>query len=324
MDGGIYVWDVLNWQMKFQRKVHRKWVTTLSWEPLHIRESALKGAYRLGTSVHLASGSKDGSVVIMHIPSQVLAQRYSKSNNSAGVTKVIWSGEGILYSAGQDREIHVYALTGAIIRILKGHGHWVNSIALDADYTLRSGPFANCYEGMVEQKTLELLQENGKLRHEFAAKNYSKFRKTRNVELLASASDDFTMMVWHPLEDKKAVMRSTGHQGVINTLAFSPTGERIATASFDKSIRIWTSGGKYLSVLRGHVGAIFQLSWSGDGRMLASGGKDSMVKVWNIGSGRIVSEMSGHSDEVYTIDWSVSGEGIASGSKDKTVKIWKH
>lgn len=324
MDGGVCVWSVNTWQMRWKKNLHRKWVTSLSWEPLHIESSGLDGPYTRGTSVHLASGSKDGTVVIVHNPSQTIKCRFSSTDKGAGVTKVIWSGEGVVYSASQDRVIRVWTVTGAIIRVLSGHGHWVNSIAVDADYTLRAGPFANCYDGMVDHTVLEGLLASPEKRFEFSVKNYSKFRSTRKVEVLASASDDFTMMVWHPLVGKRPVSRSTGHQGVINTLAFAPTGDRIATASFDKSIRVWHSNGKFISTLRGHVGAIFQLSWSGDGRMLASGGKDSMVKVWNIGSGRIVSEMSGHSDEVYTIDWCVSGDGIASGSKDKTVKIWKH
>jgi len=58
------------------------------------------------------------------------------------VTNVKWSGEGLILTASQDRTINVYnSETGKLIRKLLGHGHWINHLALNTDYVLRSGPF---------------------------------------------------------------------------------------------------------------------------------------------------------------------------------------
>ena len=53
----------------------------------------------------------------------------------------------------------------------------------------------------------------------------------------------------------------------------------IASASFDKSVRLWraTDGG-FITALRGHVQAVYTLAWSADSRLLVSGSKDSTLK----------------------------------------------
>jgi ribosome assembly protein 4 len=43
-------------------------------------------------------------------------------------------------------------------------------------------------------------------------------------ELLVSCSDDFTLFLWDPQDSKKAVVRMTGHQAIVNHISFSPDG----------------------------------------------------------------------------------------------------
>lgn len=83
------------------------------------------------------------------------------SSHTASVTKVLWGGEDLLYSASQDRTIKVWEPhTGANVSELTGHAHWVNCLALSTDYVLRTGCFdhtrkefdAETDEGMQEMK----------------------------------------------------------------------------------------------------------------------------------------------------------------------------
>lgn len=63
--------------------------------------------------------------------------------------------------------------------------------------------------------------------------------KDVDTEKLVSGSDDFTMFLWNPEVDKKSISRMTGHQQLINDVRFSPDATLIASASFDKSVKIW-------------------------------------------------------------------------------------
>merc|ERR1711915_50301 len=159
---------------------------------------------------------------------------------------------------------------------------------------------------------------------ELAEKRYQDGMKVVGQELLVAGSDDFTMFMWKPEKEKKSVARMTGHQQLVNDVKFSPDVRLVASASFDKSIRIWCGKtGKFLAVLRGHVQAVYQLAWAADSRLLVSGSADSTLKLWSMDTKKLHTDLPGHGDEVYTVDWSPDGQRVVSGGKDKLLRIWR-
>ena len=79
---------------------------------------------------------------------------------------------------------------------------------------------------------------------------------------MVSCSDDHTLCLWLPCSSKKPVARMTGHMQPVNHVAFSPDGSMIASASFDKSVKIWDgrTGCARLPRLCGGVGCLLQRS----------------------------------------------------------------
>jgi ribosome assembly protein 4 len=145
-------------------------------------------------------------------------------------------------------------------------------------------------------------------------------------ERLVSGSDDFTLFMWHPAEGRTPVARMTGHQQLVNHILFSPDSRYIASASFDKKVKLWCGKtGRFLTTFNGHVNPVYQVSWSADSNFVVSASKDSTVKVWSVKSPKTaLFTLPGHADEVYALDWSPDGTQVASGSKDRTIKIWHH
>ncbi|XP_074976961.1 notchless protein homolog 1 isoform X1 [Caretta caretta] len=287
---------------------HSKWITWLCWEPLHINPE----------SRYLASASKDCSIRIW----DTIAGRCDKilTGHTQSVTCVKWGGDGLLFSSSQDRTIKVWrGQDGILCRTLQGHGHWVNTMALSTDYVLRTGAFEPAEASVNPQDVSSTLAEL----KEKAQHRYDQVRG-QGPERLVSGSDDFTLFLWAPAEDKKALERMTGHQALINQVLFSPDTRIIASASFDKSIKLWDGRtGKYLTSLRGHVSAVYQIAWSADSRLLVSGSSDSTLKVWDAKTRKLAIDLPGHADEVFAVDWSPDGQRVASGGKDKCLRIWR-
>ncbi len=124
---------------------------------------------------------------------------------------------------------------------------------------------------------------------------------------------------------KKVAFKNLGtHARGVNAVALSPNGEWLATASTDKTIKVWNlQSGKPLHVLQGHNKEVWAVAMSPDGKTLASGGGDNTVKLWDLASGGLLNTLEGHDGRVMAIAISPDGKLIASGSSDKTVRLWE-
>ena len=312
--GEIIIWDAKS-GAQLGRKLtgHKQWINALAWQPLNIESNS-----RL-----LASAGRDASIriwdTVVYKPARIL------SGHTASVTALCWGGSGLLYSGSQDRTVKVWRPEdGVLCRTLTGHAHWINTLALNASYVLRLGHFSpgahsKGAEPHMPKASSSSPDEQAKLQ---AQKAYEKALNGQ-PERLVSGSDDFTMFLWEPADKKQPIARLTGHQQLINQVHFSPDTRFIASASFDKSIKLWDGRtGKFLASLRGHVGPVYQIAWSADSRLLVSGSADSTIKVWNVQKGKLALDLPGHGDEVFAVDWSPNGECVASGGKDKVLKLW--
>jgi Flp pilus assembly protein TadD len=107
-------------------------------------------------------------------------------------------------------------------------------------------------------------------------------------------------------------------------VAFSPDGQRLASASSDQTVKIWeTATGKELLALKGHADVVDSVAFSPDGQRLASASNDQTVKIWDSATGKELFALKDHAGWVWSVAFSPDGRRLASSANmDGTVKIW--
>src|SRR5579863_607065 len=125
--------------------------------------------------------------------------------------------------------------------------------------------------------------------------------------------------------DKGKIIRSLkGHVYTIYDLAFSPDGERLASASHDATLRIWdVKTGKTLQILKGHTEPVHGVAWKPDGKQVVSGSLDKTARIWNLDTGTATVVMRDHQDHINSVGWSPDGRTIATGSEDKSIRLYE-
>ncbi|KAL4854040.1 Notchless protein [Chlorella vulgaris] len=199
-DGGLWLWEPATGKAMGQCKGHRKFITSIAWQPAHIELPSRR----------FCSGSKDTTIKVWDASTRRCL--FTMSNHTQAITQVKWGGDGLIYSAGRDCSINVWAAAdGRLLRSLTGHGHWVNTMSLSTDYVLRTGPFDHTG---VAPDDIESRKQVAQQRYDAARHGLP--------ERLATGSDDFTLFLWDPSNQKQPRARMTGHMQLVNQACLVP------------------------------------------------------------------------------------------------------
>jgi WD40 repeat protein len=114
-----------------------------------------------------------------------------------------------------------------------------------------------------------------------------------------------------------------GHTCGVRALAVAPDGSWLASASDDRTVRIWDPiTGISRHTLTGHTRGVRALAVAADGSWLASAGDDRTVRIWDPITGVSGHTLCGHTRRISALAVAPNGSWLASAGDDRTVRIW--
>ncbi|MFL6037689.1 MAG: WD40 repeat domain-containing protein, partial [Gaiellaceae bacterium] len=124
---------------------------------------------------------------------------------------------------------------------------------------------------------------------------------------------------------RKVVRTWPAHTAAVTSVAFSPDGKKLVTASLDKDVRIWAvpSGKLLQGPLRWHFGPVASATFSPDGRWILTAGP-STAGLGFADSGERLVFLRGHTDPlVGAVFAGRDGRLIVTAAKDGTIRSWR-
>ena len=121
----------------------------------------------------------------------------------------------------------------------------------------------------------------------------------------------------------RPLARLKGHADVVYGLDFSPDSRRLATASFDKLVKVWDlQTGKEQFVIKRHSDQVYAVAFSPDGKLIASAGKDQSVKLFDAATGKGRRTLTGHSRPILSLAFSADGKQVLSAGEESQIRSW--
>ena len=285
----------------------------------HIRQT-FRGhsglVYSVATSADgrtIASGGADGTVQLWHpggeAPTTVL------KGHDGELLDVAMSPDGaVVASAGADGTVRLTPIAGGPPQVLRGHEGPVNSVAFrddgralatgGDDGTVRIWPLPSGKpmvlrgtEGVVRSVAfgpggrIAAAGDDGVVRTWSASGQPGAIRTgegeptfgvaySRTGEI-ASASSDRLLRLWVGGATQPTKKLQAAAFSGVDDVSFSADGRRVVSAGKDGTVRVWTSEGSPLAVLRGHDGEVLDAKFLPGGRRIVSAGADGTVRIWD-------------------------------------------
>jgi WD40 repeat protein len=147
---------------------------------------------------------------------------------------------------------------------------------------------------------------------------------SRDGRLVATAGRIGEITVWST-RDGRRLSTLRGSTGFVSSIAFSPAGDLLAAAGFDRdrAVRIWrVTDGSLVHTLRGHTARVGGVAFSPDGKLVASASEDQTARIWRLPSGDLVQVLREPAGPVTSVSFSRDGGTLVTAGGGGNTRVW--
>jgi WD40 repeat protein len=331
------------WRKQIQRELHGKcWVRSLRPPPIHLGTSLRavlrghKSEIRAITYSHdgafIVSGAEDGKARIWDSASTALIKEVTVHENELMCLACSADNRRIV-SGSRDKTVRILDVeTGAVSSVLRGHEGTVLCVAVSPDggriasgaddktivvWNTADGTTVTTFRGHVSEITCVAFSPDGQW---IASGNGAKWAGSKVAE--------YEVFVWNAANGN-LLLKLIGHSDTIQSVSWTPDGQKLLTASQDGTVRAWGAStgrdlGTILSTIltRDTLNRPVRVAISPDGGRIAAGYHKGMVRVWNSADGKPLCDLSGHVRWLECLAFSPDGMQIASAGLEDIVRVW--
>jgi WD40 repeat protein/tetratricopeptide (TPR) repeat protein len=267
----------------------------------------------------IASASADQTVKLWSREGQLLK---TLDEHKRAVFSVSYSPDGqSIASADTNGNIIFWSQTGIQKTILRGHRNAVNQVSFTPD--------SQMLISASKDSTVRLWNLNSIPQVFQPSEAVYNMIFSPDGQLLASVSDQKQVILWKAHRSAKQQLPYAlskqfsfkDHSDVVNNISFSPDGKLIASASQDKTVKLWNLEGKVIKNLP-HNAPVWTVKFSPDGQLIATASEDQTVQLWTR-DGKLLHSLKGHQDSINDLSFSPDSQFMASASDDNTIRLWK-
>ena len=127
--------------------------------------------------------------------------------------------------------------------------------------------------------------------------------------------------IWE-VSSGKPLTTLIGHDSAVVAIVFGPSGDRVATASWDGTGRIWdVKSGRQIALLQGHTAPLTSIAFDKTGQRVVTGSFDGTARIWDVATGHEQFTLQGHSGVVHAAIFSPDNNFVLTTGKELNDKL---